>query len=138
MNRTLFRWHRRIGITSALFVLVLAISGLLLLFANGLGLDSKTIRGNLPVSTAYNLAPKNPPLGVEMDGGLWIINVDGLVYVGEGAPISVNSPLLRVGKQEGFLELVTQSEELICGSQIDGQIVERLSIERRRTNLYEA
>ncbi|MBL4871275.1 MAG: PepSY domain-containing protein [Robiginitomaculum sp.] len=124
MNRTLFRWHRRIGITSALFVLVLAVTGLLLLLSSPLKLDTKKIRGGW-IANAYHLAPQTEPIGVEIGSGVWIVSIDNLVYIDKAPPIILSSPLLAVAKQESMFELVTHNELIVVLP--DGQIVERLT-----------
>ena len=122
MNRVLFRWHRRIGITSAVFVLVLAVSGILLLLSGPLSLDTTNLRGAW-VSKVYNLIPKSQILGVDMGNGNWVVSVDGLVYVGEKLPVSISSPLLTVDAQGEFIALYSENETIFVMT--DGQIVER-------------
>ncbi len=122
MNRVLFRWHRRIGITSAVFVLVLAVSGILLLLSSPLSLDTTNLRGNW-VSKAYNLTPKSQILGVDMGNDNWVVSVDGLVYVGEKPPVSISSSLLTIGMQDEYIALYSENETIFVLT--DGQIVER-------------
>jgi len=132
MNRTLFRWHRRIGITSALFVLVLSITGLLLLFSTSLNLDQKTWGGTL-VGKVYNLVPKTDPVGFYIENperdnvtdGNWIIMVDGLVYVGSEAPTSLEPPLLGAAWKGEYIAF-SNAEETVLTLE-DGTLVERSS-----------
>lgn len=51
---TLWRWHRRLGLTSALFVILLSATGLLLNHGNGLGLDQQSLPRPL-LSTLYGV-----------------------------------------------------------------------------------
>jgi hypothetical protein len=126
INRTLFRWHRRIGVTSALFVLILSITGLLLMFGNGLGLDQKTWSGPL-VNSVYNLEPASKPIGIELKDeqgdSHWIVMVDGLVYVGDADPVTLAPPLLSAAWQDEFVAFAN-TEELVVTLR-DGTMVER-------------
>ena len=123
MSRALFRWHRRIGITSALFVLVLAVTGLLLLLAQPLGLDQKTLGGVL-VAKAYNQAPKTEPKGYHVGDDIWVVMVDGLVYVGDGPPIAFAPPLTGAAlTQDGLIRFSNEDETILAKK--DGTLVER-------------
>jgi hypothetical protein len=125
--RSLFRWHRRIGITSALFVLVLSITGLLLMFSSSLGLDQKTWGGGI-VKSVYNLEPKSEPVGIELVSehydDTWVIMVDGLVYVGIADPIPLTPPLLSAGWQDEFIAFANTDERVLTLA--DGTLVERM------------
>ena len=130
MNRTLFRWHRRIGITSALFVLILSITGLLLLFSSSLNLDQKTWGGAL-VGKVYNLAPESDPVGFYIENseranvtdGNWVIMVDGLVYVGSEAPTPLQPPLLGAAWKGEYIAFANAEETVLTLE--DGTLVER-------------
>ncbi|NNC35955.1 MAG: PepSY domain-containing protein [Acidimicrobiales bacterium] len=125
-SRTLFRWHRRIGITSALFVLILSITGLLLMFSTSLDLDQKTWGGGL-VKSVYNLEPESAPVGlpiVDAQGKQqWVVFVDDLIYIGEADPIPLEQPLLSAGWRGEFI-FITNGEEDILTLE-DGTLVER-------------
>jgi len=125
-TRTLFRWHRRIGITSALFVLILSITGLLLMFSSPLGLDQKTWGGAL-VKSVYNLEPKSAPVGipiVDAQGNQsWVTMVDGLVYIGDADPFTLEPPLLSAGWNDAFIFVTNGKEDVLTLS--DGTLVER-------------
>lgn len=126
-SRTLIRWHRRIGITSALFVLVLSITGLLLMFSSSLGLDQKTWGGGV-VKSVYNLEPKSEPMGLPItnDQGeqSWVVLVDGLVYVGDAGPIPLEPPLTFAEWQDGFVFISNSKEDVF--TMADGTLVERM------------
>jgi len=123
MNRALFRWHRRIGITSALFVLVLAVTGLLLLLAQPLGLDQKTIGGGL-VAKSYNQVPKTEPMGHQLGDDIWVVMVDGLVYVGAASPIALPPPLIGASKTDDGLIAFSNGAQTVI-TRRDGTLVER-------------
>jgi len=76
MNHILMKWHRRIGIMSALFVLVLAVTGLLLLVSGPLNLTQIKIENAL-VSKIYGTASKTDPVGFKISEQQWVVMVDG-------------------------------------------------------------
>ena len=125
-SRALFRWHRRFGITSALFVLILSITGLLLMFASPMGLDQKTWGGGL-VKSVYNLKPKTEPIGIPVVDAqgkqAWVAMVDGLVYIGPADPINLGPPLLSAGWQDEFIFITNGKEDILTLA--DGTLVER-------------
>ena len=53
-NRFLARWHRRIGLTAALLVLVLSVTGILLNHSDQLGLDAAPVQSDVLLS-AYDI-----------------------------------------------------------------------------------
>ncbi|PHS28409.1 MAG: hypothetical protein COA84_01095 [Robiginitomaculum sp.] len=117
------RWHRRIGIISALFVILLSVTGLFLLLTAPLGLDQKTWHGTL-ISRAYNQSPKSPPTGIPLDESQWVLMIDGLVYVGDAAPIPLTPPLLLAKKDRRFISIANADETLLTLH--DGTLVERM------------
>lgn len=117
------RWHRRIGIISALFVIFLSITGLLLLFTAPLGLDQKTWAGGL-ISKAYHQTPSQLPIGIPVDETQWVIMVDGLVYVGKAAPIALTPPLTMAKKDKRFISIANKEETILTLH--DGTLVERM------------
>jgi len=123
MSRVLFRWHRRIGITSAVFVLVLAVTGLLLLLAQPLGLDQKTIGGEL-VAKSYNQTPKSAPMGYQLGDDKWVVMVDGLVYVGDASPTALAPPLIGASKTDDGLIAFSNGAQTVI-TRRDGTLVER-------------
>ncbi len=73
------RWHRRLGIVSAAFVLVLSITGILLNHAASLHLDQRMVNGPL-VRTLYTPKPRKAPLA-SLAGGHAIVWIDGALYL---------------------------------------------------------
>jgi hypothetical protein len=117
------RWHRRIGVVSALFVVLLSVTGLFLLLAAPLGLDQKTWHGGL-ISRAYNQSPKSPPTGIPVDETQWVIMIDGLVYVGSAAPIALAPPLTIAKKDRRFISIANADETVLTLH--DGTLVARM------------
>lgn len=72
------KWHRRLGIVAALFVIMLVVTGLLLNHTGALTLDQRYVRNNLLLKL-YNINPAQPPAGFKVNGH-WISQVGERIY----------------------------------------------------------
>lgn len=75
------RWHRRVGVTAAVFAIVLAVTGLLLNHTEGLALDSRYVGSEL-VLDWYGIAPPGKLVSYPV-GGHWVSQLGGHIYVDE-------------------------------------------------------
>ncbi|MCL5801335.1 MAG: PepSY domain-containing protein [Gammaproteobacteria bacterium] len=75
------RWHRRVGVTAAVFAIVLAVTGVLLNHTEGLALDSRYVRSEL-VLDWYGIAPPGKPVSYPV-GGHWVSQLGGYIYFDE-------------------------------------------------------
>jgi len=115
----LWRWHRRMGLVSALFVILLASTGLLLNHGNDLGLDRRSLPTSF-LSRFYQIEP--PELLSYTAAGQHISQVDGRQLFIADRPvaecrgdlvgaIAIDETLLLACEQE--LLLLTATGELI-------------------------
>jgi uncharacterized iron-regulated membrane protein len=118
------RWHRRMGIVSAGFVIVLSVTGLILLFGAPLGLD-RVRWGGPVIARLYHLAPKTPPVGIKLSDRDWVIMVDGLVYIKDAPPLTLDPPLAQARRDSQFFYIANTSQTLVTLH--DGTLVERLN-----------
>lgn len=81
----LLRWHRRLGVVSALFVLLLAVTGLMLNHSHELGLDHAPLE-NAALRHFYGVAPATTP--------------DGLVQALPAGELRAEGGHLRLGSRE--------------------------------------
>ena len=129
MKRVLIRWHRRIGITSSLFVFILAVTGLFLLLSEPLKLSQVKFENAL-ISKIYHRTPQSDPIGFKVGSKLenqqWVVMVDGLVYVGSADPIPLSPPLVNAAVQDDNLIIFSNHEESIITLR-DGTLVERMT-----------
>ena len=79
-GRQLKLWHRRLGLCAALFVLVLAASGLLLNHTSELHLDSKQLNGSLLLAW-YGIEADHEPLSYPLDQHMVTV-VDEELFIG--------------------------------------------------------
>lgn len=113
------RWHRALGIISALFVLLLSITGLMLNHSHDLGLD----RHHAAVGWLedwYGVQPAGEPVSFRA-GSEWLSWLDGVLFaegrvVGESVarPVGAVSlgPLIAVGLRDGVLLLTNDGKRV--------------------------
>src|SRR6185436_2847690 len=77
--RSVYVWHRWLGVMSAVFVLMLASTGLLLNHSHQLRMDSRYI-GNAAVLRWYGIRVAPPAQGF-MAGGHWITTVEDRLFL---------------------------------------------------------
>ncbi len=87
--RSLYRWHRWLGIISALFVIWLAFSGILLQHSHQLKLDQLGAEWHW-LQSHYGIQPQPPQTGLRLEQH-WLSHVDGHLYlneqlIGQGTP----------------------------------------------------
>lgn len=80
-RRFYYKSHRLIGVVSALFFVVLAVTGPLLLHGKDLNLHEKWVSNDFVLSF-YDTDPANPPRGVETEAG-WVLAVDGVFLLNQ-------------------------------------------------------
>ncbi|MEN8662748.1 MAG: PepSY domain-containing protein [Lentimonas sp.] len=78
-KRTILAWHRWLGIVSALFLLVLSITGLALNHTERLGLDQVSIRNSF-ILDRYGMAAGNQITTFRIQGADTISHLDGQLF----------------------------------------------------------
>ena len=123
--RTLARWHRRLGLVAAVLVLVLAISGLLLSHAAGLGLDRVSVHAPW-LLRHYEIEPRSPPRASKTAAG-WLVWIDGRLFL-DGRPLvrGFGIPLGTAGL-EGMVAVAAEAEVLLLTP--EGEVIERIGME---------
>lgn len=125
MKFSWMKWHRRIGITSALFVFTLSVTGFFLLLSEPLQLNQIKLQNRL-ISKIYHTSAQGSPVGFEISREQWVVMIDDLVYVGATDPISMSPPLIGASLQEDGLIAFSNGDETIVTLQ-NGILVERLA-----------
>lgn len=119
----LWRWHRRLGVLVALFVLVLSVTGILLNHSPGLGLDRRFV--DWPwLHGAYGESPDDLP--AFRLGEHWLSQgADGRVYFDSREVSPCSGELIAAVGVDGML-LAACTEELLLIAP-DGQLIESVS-----------
>jgi len=120
--RSLYIWHRYIGLAAALFVVVLAATGLLLNHTGELGLDSIKVSSPALLDWYGVHAPAN--LLSYRAGALTITDAAGKIYLEQAALPNVEGPLQGAVEYAGLVVVATGSQLLLLTP--TGELVERL------------
>jgi hypothetical protein len=136
MWQFIHKWHRRIGIVSALFVIMLVITGLMLNHTGTLGLKQKFVQNSFLLHV-YNINPKQAPISFRA-GKHWVSkvgeriyfdhteiieNVDqliGVVIISDEIIIAYDGRLKLVNQQGGIIEQLGGSEGVPAGMRAVG------------------
>jgi hypothetical protein len=118
----LHRWHRRIGIAAALFLIWLALTGVLLNESPALGLDRTRI-GWPWLMHWYGLQASVPTQGYVAAGHALVVLADGAVLDGHPLQPPISAPLGMVAAQ-GLLYVATAHSLILL--QPDGRRVDEL------------
>ena len=122
------RWHRTVGVLAALFTLFLALTGLLLLNSDRLGLPTTQI-GSPWLLDWYGLRPPPPPRGIQV-ATHWISQSGSRLYVDTREIGGVTGVLLgaqAMGEADGEMIVVTDAALAVLAA--DGEVLERLGSE---------
>lgn len=118
----LSRWHRWIGITVALFVLMLAVTGLLLNHTDSLQLDKHYIGSELLLDW-YGIQPQQPPVS-HAAGTHWITQINGQLYFDSKRLAGGIDNLIGAIKMEKFIVVAADHQLYVLLD--NGDLVERL------------
>lgn len=114
-------WHRRLGIFSALFIMLMAISGVVINHSNHLSIDSAPVQ-QAWLLDHYGITPPNK-LAIYQTQPLSLASSDNLVWVQHRLAVEADSPIkgmLTLGK----MILAVDSNNLYMVSQ-DGELMEK-------------
>lgn len=130
-QKNLRRWHRWIGYTSMIFVLILSITGLILNRTEPFNLDQIHIR-NSYILSLYDLSPKTSPLYFQ-DSGNWLSWFEGNLYfrnqlIGQNIPAPIGLVILDhmiiIGNDDRLSLFLPDGTliETLYGSDLPGKI----------------
>ncbi len=120
--RSVFLWHRYMGLCSALFVVMLAMTGIMLNHTEALKLDSRHIQSSTLLDW-YGIKPATAPHSYAVDEH-WISELDGQLYF-DGSPLATDATTLRGAiALEEFLIAALPNKLLLLT--FDGEIIEQM------------
>lgn len=118
------RWHRRLGVASAIPVLLLAVTGIALNHDEQIsGLDGFVQSGWL--LDWYDIGTPTEVLGSQV-AGVEVLSADGIILLNGEARLFDQSPLLGALEHQDLLHVITQTELHLFTLQ--GQRVESLAL----------
>ncbi len=117
------KWHRKVGITAAFFVMLLVVTGLLLNHTNSLNLQNIFVQSEKLLQW-YHIQPAGQMKGFRVDQH-WLSQIDGRLYFDQmelADHIEDLYGVIRIG--DGFIVAMDGSLLILTQS---GELVERLS-----------
>jgi hypothetical protein len=124
LRHSLFIWHRYIGITVALIVVLLSLTGLLLNHTETFNLDEKRVQSDL-ILGGYGLKLTPPKISFAA-GRHWISKIEEQIYF-DAIPLPFKSPSSLIGaiKTEQTIAIAL-SDEIVLITE-DGDLIERIT-----------
>jgi|TARA_R110002073_G_scaffold290960_1_gene456001 hypothetical protein len=119
---TLRRWHRRLGIVVSIFLLVLAVTGILLNHEPALNLNKVEVRSGWLMSLYGMEGVASEVDGFDLEGS-WLVSHNGSLYLGSKAIGSAADKL--VGAVRATEMIVVSDERQIFLYTFAGDLIER-------------
>lgn len=119
----LARWHRRLGLVAALFLLFSAGTGMLINHDAELGLDREALRADWLLAW-YGIAPGGPSVSFAA-GGHWVTAVEGVLYL-DGMRVDEGFGAIRGAASLSGLVAAAGEDRLVLLTP-GGEMVERLT-----------
>ncbi len=120
--RSLFLWHRHIGLASALFVILLALTGLLLNHTDDFSLDSRHVQYGFLLDWYGVKAPET--MLAYTAGSSTVTEVGTQIYWNTTPIPQVSAPLLGTVETHGLVIIGVEGQLLLFTP--DGKLIERL------------
>ena len=120
--RSLFLWHRYIGLTSALFVILLALTGLLLNHTEDLALDSRHVQSGLLLDWYGIKAPDSMP--AYSVGSTTVTEVGAHIYWNTTPIPQAAAPLMGAVETHDMVVIGVEGQLLLFTP--EGELIERL------------
>jgi hypothetical protein len=121
-NRQLGEWHRRLGLTAAVILILLVVSGLLLNHGHRLGLDRIYVSWPWLLDW-YGIHAPEQPRGVAL-GGHWLSGLDGRVYFDRQELATMRGRLDGAVLLKGAVAAAVEGDLWLLTP--DGSVIERL------------
>lgn len=121
--RTLWHWHRRVGLVACVLILILSVTGIMLNHSPGLGWDHRQISSHW-ILQSYGFEPPEAYDGVLIDGHYWVMSDTQLFRDGERID-ECFKPWHSIVNAEGLVAAAC-SEKIVL-FEMDGELLETLS-----------
>ena len=123
--RALARWHRVLGLTSAVFVLMLAVTGILINHSADLRLEKRHVSATWLLNRyGIEMPVANEAFRVSEN---WVSRIDKQLYFNERQVIATDEPLLGAVQQNNLTAVASASRLLLIGT--NGELLESIGRE---------
>ncbi len=121
--KSLFIWHRYMGLTAALFILILALTGIALNHTDDFHLDSKFVQSNWLLGL-YNIKqPKN--ITTFKIGNFYVSQLQNRLYLNNNEISQQDEPLIGAVISNEYIVVATASNLIVLTTQ--GEQVENIT-----------
>lgn len=122
--RTLWHWHRRLGLVACVILLLLSITGILLNHSSQLGWDRS------PISTqwilrSYGFQAPSEYHGIKLDRSYWVIS-DNQLFLDESPIASCNTPLHSLVAMSDLVAAACREQVMLFT--MEGDLLESISV----------
>ena len=121
--RSVYQWHRMIGLTVAILVLFLAVTGIVINHTNRLGLDHSYVQSDWLLDW-YGIRLPEQPHGFKVDDS-WVSQIGQRLYFGDRELKGDHARLIGA-VQVGKTIVIAAGDKLLLLT-IDGRLIEQLS-----------
>jgi hypothetical protein len=121
--RSLYVWHRWIGIGCALLVVWLAVTGILLNHSSRLGLDRSYVQAPW-LFRVYGIRPQPPGQGIPV-AGRWIVQAGDLLFLDSKPVAEWHAPLIGATSLAGVILVAAPHTALLLTP--EGEVIESLT-----------
>lgn len=115
------RWHKRTGITAAIFLVCLSVTGIILNHTERLGLDRITLR-NAWILKHYGMATPEDIRAYTLPQNQTLYHLDGQLYL-QAQPITRANAIISIASND-FLHAIATSDQLILITH-EGELIEK-------------
>lgn len=121
--RSMYQWHRYVGVSIALFILILAVTGIMLNHTSRLELDKKYIQAEWLLSHYGISAPEN--IKNYQIGKQWVSQWDNQLYLDTQAIGETDKSLIGAILYQSMV-IIAQHDTLLIYT-LDGELIERVA-----------
>ena len=121
-KKTMFHWHRQLGLVVSIFVIILSVSGILLNHTEKLNLDSNHVKSEFLLKW-YGI--KKPTITSFQLNKNWVSNLEDKLYFNETLVAKETSKITGAVITENFIAVSTYDELILLT--LNGEKIERLN-----------
>lgn len=121
--RSMYQWHRYIGVSVALFILILAVTGIMLNHTHRLELDKNYIQEEWLLNHYGIAAPEN--IKNYQVGKQWLSQWDDQIYLDTHAIGETNKSIIGAVLYQSMI-IIAQFDTLLIYT-LDGELIERIA-----------
>jgi len=121
--RSLYLWHRYLGLIAGLLVVILSVTGVMLNHTDQLRLSAKYVSSPWMLDW-YGIAPKEPPVSFPLSPRGWLSSVDGRLFLNGQHLGEVSEPIVGAVATDKVIAVAMPAALFLYTG--EGELIERL------------